>query len=92
MSNVSSTKKDRRKEEQPLKLLLLSFVYSAAICTLHIVFGQTSADLCFNMNETSFPLCTSGRAVWKVCSGLYILTFQWSITNDVSSLSAVQQL
>ncbi len=27
---------DERKEVQPLKLLLLSFVYSAAICTLRI--------------------------------------------------------
>ncbi len=36
----------KEKEEQPLKLLLLSFVCSAAICALHITYGQTDVDLC----------------------------------------------
>ncbi len=45
VSNVSLVKNDKRKEVQPLEILL-SFVYSAAICALHVNYGQTGADLC----------------------------------------------
>ncbi len=45
----------KRKEVQPLKLPL-SFVNSAAVCALHITFGQAEADLCFSMNESAFPV------------------------------------
>ncbi len=57
---------------QPLKLLL-SLVYSAAICALHITCGQTGVELCFSGKETAFPVHTSGqvrgRAMLKACSG-----------------------
>ncbi len=74
ISNISMSKKDKQKEVQPLKQLLLSLVYSAAVCALCITYGQTGMDLCFSVNETTFPVRMSRRVcrctMWKVCWGL----------------------
>ncbi len=84
--NVSSLAKKRSKKRLVATKTSVIFCYSAAICALHILYGQTGADICFSMNETVFPVRKSGWVrAQNVCSDLKLPLFlKWTGVTHLS--------